>query len=171
LTTPINGKGGSIYGVEVAGTLPFDVITKALSGFGITGSGSYTESSIRPDPTRPAITLPGYSRVVVNGTGFFEKDGWNIRGSVRYRSSFLGELSGFGANRTLRTVLAETIYDAQIGYDFKSGALKGLSVFVQGQNLADTPLRTRDGGTNDPRAVIDYQTYGRRFLAGFTWRY
>ncbi|OYY92068.1 MAG: TonB-dependent receptor [Sphingomonas sp. 28-66-16] len=171
LKVPINANGGSIYGVEVATTLPFEVITSALSGFGITGSGSYTETSIKPDPTAAAFALPGYSKVVVNGTGFFEKWGWNIRGSVRYRSSFLGELSGFGASRTLRTVLAETIYDAQIGYDFKSGPLNGLSVFIQGQNLADTPLRTRDGGTNDPRAVIDYQTYGRRLLAGFTFRY
>ncbi|OYY75978.1 MAG: TonB-dependent receptor [Sphingomonas sp. 28-62-20] len=171
LTSPINGSGGSLYGVEVATTLPFEVFTSALSGFGVTGSGSYTESTIKPDPTQAAFALPGYSQVVLNGTGFFEKWGWNVRGSVRYRSSFLGELSGFGANRTLRTVLAETIYDAQIGYDFKSGPLNGLSVFIQGQNLADTPLRTRDGGTADPRAVIDYQTYGRRLLAGFTFRY
>ncbi|MBY0583498.1 MAG: TonB-dependent receptor, partial [Sphingomonas sp.] len=73
------------------------------------------------------------------------------------------------AARTRRRVLAETVYDAQIGYDFSKGALNGLSVYLQGQNLADTPLRTT-GGT-DPRSIIDYQTYGRRFLAGFTYKF
>ena len=169
VNAPINGSGGSIYGVEVAGTVPFEVIWSGLSGFGITGSGSYTETSIRPDPNSPAEDLPGFSKVVGNGSVFFEKWGFNVRGSVRYRSSFVGELSGFGANRTRRRVLGETIYDAQIGYDFNSGPLKGLSVYLQGQNLADTPLRTQDNGR--PFNVIDYQTYGRRFLAGFTWRY
>ncbi|MBX9883114.1 MAG: TonB-dependent receptor [Sphingomonas sp.] len=169
VNAPINGQGGNIYGVELAGTLPFDVIWSGLSGFGITGGGSYTETSIRPTPGAPAEDLPGFSKVVGNGSVFFEKWGFNARGSIRYRSSFVGELSGFGANRTRRRVLGETIYDAQIGYDFNDGFLKGLSFYIQGQNLADTPLRTQDAGL--PFNVIDYQTYGRRFLAGFTWRY
>ena len=66
-------------------------------------------------------------------------------------------------------MLGETLLDAQIGYDFSKGPLKGLSLYIQGQNLLDTPLRTQDPGL--PFNVIDYQTYGRRFLAGFTYRY
>lgn len=169
VNAPINGNGGSIYGVELAGTIPFDVITPALSGFGITGGAGYTQTEIQPTPGAPPEDLPGFSDVVANGSVFFEKYGFNVRGSVRYRSSFVGELSGFGAARTRRRVLAETVYDAQIGYDFSKGALNGLSVYLQGQNLADTPLRTT-GGT-DPRSIIDYQTYGRRFLAGFTYKF
>jgi iron complex outermembrane receptor protein len=65
----------------------------------VTGGVSYTKTSIRPDPDRPATDIPGYSRWVANGTAFFEKYGFNLRGSVRYRSSFLGELVGFGASR------------------------------------------------------------------------
>lgn len=169
ITRPINGTGGKIYGVELAGTLPLGQLVGFLDGFGLTGGGSYTKTEITPTPGGEPEDIPGYSRWVANGTAFFEKWGLNIRGSVRYRSTFVGELSGFGANRVRRRAIDETIVDGQIGYDFQEGTFKGLSIFVQGQNLTDTPFVTTNAGRRDE--VIDYQSYGRRFLAGFTYRF
>ncbi len=169
ITRPINGTGGSIYGVELAGTLPLGQVVGFLDGFGLTGGGSYTKTEITPTPGGDPEDIPGYSRWVANGTAFFEKWGLNVRGSVRYRSTFVGELSGFGANRVRRRAIDETIIDGQIGYDFQEGTFKGLSIFLQGQNLTDTPFVTTNGGRRDE--VIDYQSYGRRFLAGFTYRF
>ncbi|WP_237449543.1 TonB-dependent receptor [Novosphingobium silvae] len=170
INVPINGKGGKLYGVEVATTLPFDAFVSALEGFGVTGSVAYTKTKIQPSPGEEPSALPGYSKWVANGTAYFEKAGFNARGSVRYRSTFIGEVSGFAANRQRRRAAAETIIDAQIGYDFQPGsALEGLSLYVQGQNLTDEPFVTTNPGDN--REVIDYQTYGRRFLAGFTYKF
>jgi iron complex outermembrane recepter protein len=170
LNIPINGKGGSLYGAELAGTLPFGVFTEALDGFGITGGASYTKTKISPTPGAPAEDIPGYSKWVANGTAYFEKWGFNARASLRYRSSFIGEVSGFGGQRNRRRARSETILDAQIGYDFQDGsALKGLSIFAQGQNLTDEPFVTAD--PRDDRAVIDYQTYGRRFLLGASYKF
>ena len=170
LNIPINGTGGSLYGVELATTLPFGEVIPALTGFGITGGVSYTETKIKPNPGGAAEDLPGYSKWVANGTLFYENGGFNLRGSVRYRSTFVGEVSGFAANRTRRRAAPETIIDAQIGYDFQPGTgLEGLSLYVQGQNLTEEPFVTYNPG--DPRQVIDYQNYGRRFLAGFTYKF
>ena len=170
LNVPINGKGGELYGLELAGTLPFETFSQALSGFGITGGVSYTETKIKPNPGAPAEDLPGYSKWVANGTLFFEKNGFNVRGSIRYRSTFVGEVSGFAANRVRRRAAPETIFDAQIGYDFQEGsALEGLSLYIQGQNLTNEPFVTSNPG--DARQVIDYQTYGSRFLAGFIYKF
>jgi iron complex outermembrane receptor protein len=170
INVPINGKGGKLYGVELATTLPFDAFVSALEGFGVTGSVAYTKTKIQPTPGETSSDLPGYSKWVANGTAYFEKAGFNARGSVRYRSTFIGEVSGFAANRVRRRAAAETIVDAQIGYDFQPGsALEGLSLYVQGQNLTDAPFVTTNPGDN--REVIDYQTYGRRFLAGFTYKF
>lgn len=170
INQPINGKGGELYGLELAGTLPFDAITPALEGFGLTGGVSYTETKIAPTPGAPAEDLPGYSKWVANATLFFEKNGFNVRGSMRYRSTFVGEVSGFAANRVRRRAAPETIFDAQIGYDFQEGsALQGLSLYIQGQNLTNEPFVTTNPG--DVRQVIDYQTYGRRFLAGFSYKF
>ncbi len=167
---PINGEGGNIYGVELATTLPLGTIVSFLDGFGVTGGGSWTKTQIQPTPGAPAEDIPGYSKWVLNGTAFFEKWGFSARGSARYRSTFIGELSGFAGNRQRRRALDETIIDAQIGYEFQKGtALQGLSLFVQGQNLTNERF-----ATVDPRydlAVIDYQSYGRRYLAGASIRF
>jgi len=167
---PLNVSGGKLYGVEVAGTLQLGSIVRALDGFGVTGGGSYTKSEIQPTPTSVADDIPGYSRWVANGTAFFEKWGFSTRGSVRYRSSFIGEIVGFGGDRAPRRALNELLVDGQIGYDFTDGAFKGLSLYIQGQNLTDERFATVTSDQN-PLQVIDYQTYGRRFQAGFTYKF
>ncbi len=170
ISQPINGNGGEIYGVELATTLPLDTFISALKGFGVTGGVSYTKSKIQPDPGSPASDIPGYSRWVANGTAYYENSGFNVRGSVRYRSTFLGDFSGFGANRTRRRALDETIIDAQVGYDFQqSSALNGLSLFVQGFNLTNEPFVAINPGA--PLQVMNHQNYGRRFMAGFTYKF
>jgi len=64
----------------------------------------------------------------------------------------------------------ETIVDAQIGYDFQPGsALNGLSVFLQGLNLTNTPFVTTNPG--EDLQVIDYQRYGRRWMLGATYKF
>jgi len=171
ISQPQNTGGGSLYGFEAAATFPFGILSEALDGFGITGGVAYTETSVRRTPEEDPTEILGYSRWVANGTAFYEKNGFNVRGSVRHRTGFLGELSGFGGNRTNRRALGETIIDAQIGYDFQEGSsLYGLSLYIQGQNLTDERFATVANPDN-PLTVIDYQIYGRRFLAGFTYKF
>jgi iron complex outermembrane recepter protein len=170
LDAPVNTGGGKLYGGEVALTLPFSNFTEALDGFGVTGGVGYTKSKVR-DAGGNISAIPGYSKWVANATAYFEKWGFNARGSVRYRSTFLGDFTGFGGSPTRRTALGETIVDAQIGYDFQEGsALHGLSLYLQGQNLTDERFASVGGSTN-ALEVIDYQIYGRRFLAGFTFKF
>lgn len=168
LDAPINTGGGDLYGAELAVTLPFATFASALDGFGITGGASLTETNIK-DANGNDTVIPGYSRWVVNGTAYFEKWGFNTRVSARYRSTFLGDFTGFGGSPTRRTALEETIIDAQIGYDFQPGsALEGLSLYIQGQNLTDERFASVANARNQ---VVDYQIYGRRFLAGFTYKF
>lgn len=170
---PVNTKGGWIMGGELAGTLPFDVFSSALSGFGITGGLGYTETKAF-DANGNASVIPGYSKWVGSLTAFYENGGFNLRGSMRYRSDFLGDFSLFSGGLDRQAVLAETVYDAQIGYDFPKGSkLAGLSLYIQGQNLTDerqaTLAQINGAGVDD--AWLKYQTYGRRFLAGFTYKF
>jgi iron complex outermembrane receptor protein len=170
LDAPINTGGGELYGAEIGFTLPLGNLTQALDGFGVTGGVSWTETNVE-DASGNQTTIPGYSRWVANGTAYFERAGFNARGSVRYRSTFLGDFTGFGGSPTRRQALDELIVDAQIGYDFQEGsALHGLSLYIQGQNLTDERFAAV-GSTDTPLRVIDYQIYGRRFLGGFTFRF
>ena len=169
LDAPINTGGGSLYGGEFAFTLPFDVFSEALDGFGVTGGVGYTKTEIA-DQNGVVSSIPGYSKWVANGTGYYEKNGFNVRGSVRYRSGFLGDFGAFDGQIARKSALEEFIVDAQIGYDFQDGALDGLSVYVQGQNLTDEPFVSVADPAR-PLTVTDYQQYGRRFLAGFTYKF
>ena len=170
LDAPTNTGGGNMYGGEIAATLPFGIFSTALDGFGITGGVGYTKTKVK-NANGTISQIPGYSKWVANGTAFFEKWGFNARGSVRYRSTFLGDFTGFGGTPTRRQALAETIVDGQIGYDFQPGsALNGLSIYLQGQNLTDERFASVTN-TSTPLQVTDYQIYGRRFLAGFTYKF
>jgi len=164
-----NTRGGEMYGAEIAGTLPFEIFSNALSGFGLTGGGGYTETKVKDFNGNPSV-IPGYSKWVGSLTLFFEKAGFNARGSMRYRSKYLGDFSLFSGGLDRQTVLGETIYDAQVGYDFSSGALKGLSLYVSGQNLTDTRSATL-GIVTQPLSYLKYQSYGRRFVAGATFKF
>lgn len=170
---PVNTRGGHIYGFEIAGTIPFDLFAKALSGFGLTGGFGYTETKVKDFAGR-TTRIPGYSKYVGNLTVYYEAGGFNLRGSMRYRSGFLGDFSLFSGGLDRQQVLAETVYDAQVGYDFPANsALHGLSLYLQGQNLTDTRSATVAdvNGAAFPGAWLKYQTYGRRFVGGFTFKF
>ncbi len=163
-----NGTGGHIQGFEGSFSLPFATVAGALDGFGILGSASYTDSKVR-EGNNPPITMPGLSEWVLNGTVYFEKAGFQARASARHRSSFLAEVSGLSLARDRVMARAETVIDAQIGYTFQSGALEGLGILLQGSNLTNEPFVTYYN--NDERQVRDYQSYGRNFMAGLTYKF
>ena len=166
----INTHGGYIYGAELAGTLPFDVFTPSLEGFGLTGGVGYTETKVR-DFNGAYSQIPGYSKWVGSATLFYERNGFNVRGSMRYRSSFIGDFALYSGGLDRQYVLSETIFDAQVGYDFPAtSSLRGLSVYLAGQNLTNERSATL-GAPSVPGSWLKYQTYGRRFLLGATWKF
>ena len=114
--------------------MPFDVFSPALDGFGITGGVGLHQDARSPTSTAIRREIPGYSKWVANLTAFYEKNGFSVRGSMRYRSGFLGDFVLFSGGLDRQYVLAETIFDAQIGYDFPTtSALAGLSLFFRGR--------------------------------------
>lgn len=169
INTPVNGQGGWIRGLELTVSVPFEVLTPSLEGFGVIFSASKTASEVTPDPARDPITLPGLSEDIVSTTVYFERHGFQARVSHRYRSEFLGEVSGFANGRNLRMVDSEQVVDGQIGYRFDQGPLSGLSLVLQGNNLTDEEFSTFNDGR--PAEVIDFQQYGRTFMFGVSYRH
>ena len=169
-SAPANGNGGKISGVEFALSLSGEMITPALTGFGAIFSASMNDSDIQSDPTDATTPLPGLTEEIYNDTVIYAADnGFSARVSNRYRSEFLGEVSGFGNGRNLTIVDAESIVDAQVSYRFDEGALAGLTLLLQGNNLTDQEFVTFYN--NDSRQIRDYQRYGRNFLVGLSYKY
>jgi iron complex outermembrane recepter protein len=166
-SAPANGNGGYIQGLEFTANIPGEVVSPALEGLGVVFNASFTDSDIQP-PDTPGSALPGLSETVINTTIYYENGGFEARVSNRYRDDFLGEVTGFGAGRELRLVNGESILDAQVGYRFESGALNGLAVQLQANNITDEPFSTYSNG--DSRLVRDFQRYGTTYLVGVTYR-
>jgi iron complex outermembrane recepter protein len=168
---PANGEGGSINGFEFALSAPLDMLWSPLDGFGLLASYSDTRSSISPFGPGAWQPLPNLSRYVSNVTFYYEKHGFSARISQRKRSDFMGEVQGFGADRETRHIAGEKIVDFQTSYAFGEGALQGLTLLLQVNNLNDEPYREffRDPGAPDrPRM---YNEYGRTILLGATYKF
>lgn len=167
---PVNGNGGDIYGLEFALSLPFDLLSEQLDGFGVTGNVGYTKTSITPDPGQPSQPIPGYSKYTAQGTFYYDKDGFQARVSANHRSKFLAEVTGFGQGRANRMAKGETVMDAQVSYEFQEGSsLKGLTIMLQGYNLTNEPFVAY--GQNDTRLVERYEEFGSRYLLGVSYKF
>lgn len=167
-TQPQNLKGGSLQGVELAASIPLNLLWKPLDGFGLVFNYGYTDSKIKPFGDGDTRPLPGLSRDTANITLYYEANGFSARIAQRYRSSFLGEITGFATNREFRYIGAETITDLQVGYEFQSGWLKGLSTVLQVNNLNETAYRELDSVTKTVTAKTEY---GRNILLGLNYKF
>ncbi|MDG5496366.1 TonB-dependent receptor [Niveispirillum sp. BGYR6] len=168
-TRPVNGDGGTLKGVELALSLPFEDIHPALEGFGLTANVGYTKTSISPDGPGSSQPIPGFSKWTPQGTFYYDLNGISARVSVSHRSKYRAEVNGFGEGRTLRNGKAETLVDAQIGYEFQEGDLEGLSIVLQGYNLTDEAFVTYEN--DDTRNTINYEKYGSRYLLGVSYKF
>jgi iron complex outermembrane receptor protein len=170
-TSPFNGKGGTLKGLELSASLPLNMVSKALDGFGVSASGTFSDSSITIDDTGGLgtnITLPGLSKRVSNLTVYYERNGFETRVSQRKRSDFIGEIGNFAADRSLRYVVGETVVDFQIGYSFNEGSLKGLGLLLQVNNVGNEAYQTYGGSKDKP---LEFQKYGRTILAGMNYKF
>ena len=179
LTAPDNGNGGYVRGVEVSGAFEFGKLVPALDGLGMSGSVAYTDSNLNPTNGSSLVRIPGLSDWVYNITGYYEKGGFQLRASYRYRSAFKGEVVALFTNLAFTEVLADKQLDAQVGYTFQEGSpLAGLGIVLQVSNVLDSPYRTRlglDAGgvhTSDGTVLPEtYEKYGRQWLLGLSYKF
>lgn len=174
-STWANGKGGTMKGAELSAAINFGLIHPVLEGFGAMINGSYTKTSIKPNgpDTAETDTLPGLSKIVANGTVFYERNGFSIRVSERYRSSYRGEYSYLFGTRSISRTLSERSVDFQTSYEFGEGTrLRGLSILFQVNNVNNSPYRNVQD-SNFPGGLMapqEYTTYGRQYLVGLSYK-
>lgn len=176
LYKPVNGQGGNISGIEFAINVPFSMIHKSLNGFGIQTNFSSTSSSVNlpssgfktADLSGSNVPLPGLSKTVNNTRVYYEDHGFQISVASRKRSDFLGEISNFQDDRSLTYIKGDSVVDLQVGYEFGSGYLKGLSVLLQANNMTNAKFeRYRDTPANSLGQI----KYGKTYLMGVNYKY
>ncbi len=166
----VNAGSGSLSGYELSLSMPLNLVHDSLEGFGLIASHTGLSSDIE-DQNGNEYQIPGLSDSIQSLTFYYEKEGFQARTSMRRRDDFKGDVYGLGFDTVQVDIQGETIWDAQIGYDFTEAgveALNGLSVFFQVQNITEEPFTTLSG--DNALQVRDYQDYGRTFLLGFSYK-
>jgi iron complex outermembrane receptor protein len=167
----VNGGDGSLWGYELSATLPFNVFSEQLDGFGIIASYTGVKSDME-DQNGNEFKLPGLSESISAMTFYYDNNGFSARASMRHRGDFKGDVYGLGFDTVQVDILGETIWDAQLGFDFAEAGyedLAGLSIFLQGYNLTKEPFTSLQGD-NDLQ-VRDFQDYGSSYLLGFSYKF
>lgn len=168
-TAQANGQGGYIKGLELTASVPGELLWAPLDGFGVIVSGSFNDSSINPTGSAN-MDVPGLSKRVINATLYYEKHGFSARISGRNRADFLGEVPNFTNTLENQWVHGETVYDAQLGYSFENGPLKGISLSLSAQNITNEPFTLYQGkGQRDH--TIREEKYGSTYLFGVNYKY
>ncbi len=174
-SSPYNGKGGKLKGLELTASLPLDLFWKSAEGFGFIASASFFDSNIKiRDPESASsvgsgdISLPGLSDEVYSLTAYYENHGFGARLSQRMRSDYIGEIGNFAGNRTLRYVEGENQLDAQLSYTIETGRFDGVTFLFQASNLTDEAYRTYAETKDRPLENIEW---GRTYLLGVSYKF
>jgi TonB-dependent receptor len=155
----INGSEATVKGVELAVQHVF-----GESGFGFTANATIPSSN-RPynasDVSSNGFAITGLAKSA-NFVGFYEKNGFQIRGAVNWRDEYLvqfgqGQGGTYGAEPVF--VDKQLQIDASASYDIT----KQITVFLEGTNLNNSTYSTHGRYDNQ---VLDVWSYGRRVTFG-----
>ncbi len=183
ITSPVNGAGASLKGLEVALQTTFRFLPGFLKNFGAIANATFIDSSATylvqgptvnacvPGATAAAAcsfgpnvsttrssTLFGLSKRQYNGTLYYEDKKFSARGSISYRGPYVDQNSATGNvfegyNSTINV-------DASVRYR----VTENLEVSLEGTNLTD---EYRDRYTDlDANRNYEYNHFGRTFFAG-----
>lgn len=181
ITSPINGTGASLKGVEVAFQMPFNFLPGLLGNFGVQANATFVDSSATYRLTGPAVsactratptsacalvgvagdyssTLYNLSKEAYNATLYYDDGRFSARTSLAYRGPFND--SGSGNSNVFEGYQSYTNLDASVR--FKLTEMIELS--VEGTNLLDT-YRTRYVDQTAERAY-ENNHFGRTILFG-----
>jgi iron complex outermembrane receptor protein len=177
LTTPVNGTGAKLKGIEVAAQIPFSAFTDGFfSNFGILANATYIDSNADFIVQGPA-TVPGgalvnttrsaalanVSRWSYNGTFYYDDGKFSARVMGTYRSRWHEGASGTG--NILEGYGSQFNLDASIRYKLT----EWVEISLEGNNLTDT-YRYR---FTDFDANRNYENnhFGRNFFLGARFKY
>jgi TonB-dependent receptor len=164
ITAQVNGPNATVRGVEIALQHVF-----GDTGFGFQANATLVDTN-RDFPTDDisgnGFAITGLANSA-NFVAFYDKNGFQIRGALNWRDSYLlglgqGQGGTFGAEPVY--VDKQLQIDASTSYDIT----KQFSIFGEVTNINNSKYSTHGRFSNQP---LDAWHYGRRFTAGVRFRY
>jgi TonB-dependent receptor len=163
ISTPVQGAGGTLKGVEAGWKQSFSDLAfmpTVLSNFGIDANITYSPSdSGQVDLAGDKIPFQDNSKIQTNLAGFYQDSHFQARVAWNYRSKRAVQ-QNFGGIQGLELYQQPTNYvDASISYDFTPS----LTIYAQGSNLTGEYEKYY---LTFPDEKAYNNIYERRFMAG-----
>ncbi|NQV85626.1 MAG: TonB-dependent receptor [Woeseiaceae bacterium] len=167
-STPVNGEGAKIKGVELTANHVFTNLPSFWSGLGVSANYTYVDSTSLSESqvTGEKLPFPGLSETSYNLAVFYENYGFSSRLAYNYRDERLATSTGSGVFPLVTPIYYDEYasLDASISYSFFVKEQTAVALFVSGTNLTDENQRqSGEGGLN--RNVTTY-AWGRTYEAG-----
>ncbi|WP_174273690.1 TonB-dependent receptor [Sphingomonas bacterium] len=161
ITQPLNAAKGDIIGIEAQFQQQFTFLPGLLSGFGISLTGTLTDSVLRL-PTGRTSTFPSQSKYLYGAELFYQKGPFEA--SVAYHNTGHSLLA-----------IGNPDYNDQYNDDLRRldakaslAVWRDMRVFFEAQNLTDEPTRQYQAGIQD--WLIQNERYGRTFYLGLSMK-
>lgn len=144
VTQPQNGDSASLWGMEVAFQNQLRFLPGPLSGLGIYGNYTWTDSSARFPDRDEDSTLPGQSAHLGNFALSYEKYGFSARTSWNFHGKYIDAI-GDGADE-------DVYYDNHTQWDVNVSQklTRNIRVYADFLNLTNAPLRYYIGTSDRP---------------------
>ncbi len=145
---PVNGDDALLAGFELNWQQQLDFLPGFAKYFGVFMNYTYTWSQAEVlGETRDVvrtITLPGQSKNSGNAALSYQKGGFRGRMAANYSGAFVDELRDESSN--------DRFSDDRLQLDISASQqiTKNLSIFAEGLNLTDAPLRYYNGISSRP---------------------
>ena len=135
VSTQINGRGGSIKGIELAYHQAFDFLPAFWRGLGASLNYTYAPSdSSNVDVYGEALPIQDNSKQSANAVLWYDLHGLQLRIAANYRSDRLDRLSVPLGQGVLPVWTESTLYvDVSASYDLANH----VSVYLQGSNVSE----------------------------------
>jgi TonB-dependent receptor len=157
VTRKINGKGGSLKGLEVQYQQPFSFLPGALRHFGFIGNVTFVDAEVDyGDYGKNRLT--GQSKFMYNATLYYETKRFSARVSAAYRDGYLLSFPG-GNNNTEEGVNSTLNIDTSVSYQLTDA----VKLSVEAVNLTD---EYNDRYVDATDRVSNYRHFGRELLFG-----
>ena len=165
VTTPVNGAGADIQGLEIAFQRDFTFLPAPFDHLGVVANGTYADGSSPVIISGQSVTLPLFqlSKYTANATIYYETDKWGMRLSSAYRDKYL---DGAGGNGNIGSGIK-----AQNNYDFAAhyNVMPKLKLTLEGLNLSNQhTIQYTDITT---KRITVNTSAGRTILIGATYEF
>ena len=173
VTSPINGKGGDLYGIELVFQSRFYFLPGFLQDFGIYANASFVDSNIKEfHPILNPYAMAGLAHNSDEVDIYYSKGGFEGRFALKHHSGFT-MVPGWASGQ-LDTLDAETTLDFTGSYQWTDH----IGFRFQALNITDQVTRMSGGrqggdalrGTNDPNDLAGYSIFGRTFMFDVSYK-